>query len=78
MLRRTLGGYLAGLEDLTLLGPAPATVARVNNRYRYRMLLSCSATRRVRDTVAHVVREFTKDKQFRGLHVYADADPYEI
>jgi primosomal protein N' (replication factor Y) len=53
-------------------------VAKVNNRYRYRILLSCTPSRRVRDTVAHVVREFFKDKELRGLHVYADADPYDL
>ena len=76
--RSALSGYLSDLEDLTVLGPAPASVTKVNNRYRYRIILSCSSSRRVRKTVAHVVREFYKDKQLRGLHVYADADPYDI
>ena len=77
-LRCALEGYLSGNKDVSLLGPAPASVTRVNNRYRYRILLSCKVSRRVRDTVAHVVREFFKDKELRGLHVYADWDPYEI
>ncbi len=77
-LRQALGGYLNDLADLSILGPAPATVTKVNNRYRYRVILSCVTSKRVRDTVAHVVREFFRDKELRGLHVFADADPYEI
>ncbi len=77
-LRRALAGYLSDIEDLSILGPAPASVARVNNRYRYRILLSCKTSRRIRDTAAHVERAFFKDREFKGLHVYADADPYDI
>ena len=77
-IRSALSGYLADLEDINVLGPAPASITKVNNRYRYRILLSCTATRRVRNTVAHVVRTFFKDKEHRGLHAYADADPYDI
>nr|WP_084726131.1 primosomal protein N' [Sporobacter termitidis] len=77
-LRAALENYFRGLGDVRLLGPAPAAVAKVNNRYRYRLSVCCRNSRQVRDTVAHVVREFAKDKECRGVHVYADADPYEL
>jgi primosomal protein N' (replication factor Y) len=77
-IRNALRSYFEDLESIKILGPAPAGVAKVNNRYRYRITLTCRLTRRVRDTVAHVVRLLMKDKQFRGLHAYADADPYEF
>jgi primosomal protein N' (replication factor Y) len=77
-LRHALQGYFREMEDLKILGPAPAAVAKVNNRFRYRLSISCRANRRVRDTIAHVVREAAKDKECRGIHVYADTDPFEI
>ena len=77
-LKNGLAGYLKGMENTEIFGPAPAGIAKVNNRYRYRISLSCAVTRKVRDTVAHVVRQFFTDKNNRGLHVYADADPYDI
>jgi primosomal protein N' (replication factor Y) len=77
-LRGALRAYLEDVENLKILGPAPAGIAKVNNRYRYRISVSCRSTKRVRDTIAHNIRLFLKDKQFRGLHVYADADPYEF
>lgn len=77
-IRNALRTYFEDLDSVKILGPAPAGVAKVNNRYRYRITLTCRSTRRVRDTVAHVIRLLLKDKQFRGLHAYADADPYEF
>jgi primosomal protein N' (replication factor Y) len=77
-LKGALRAYLEDLENLKILGPAPAGIAKVNNRYRYRISVTCRSTKRVRDTIAHNIRLFLKDKQFRGLHVYADADPYEF
>jgi primosomal protein N' (replication factor Y) len=77
-LRAALENYFRDLEDVRVLGPAPASVAKVNNRYLFRLSVSCALTRRVRDTIAHVVREFMKDKECRGLHVYADYNPYEM
>ncbi|NMA24937.1 MAG: primosomal protein N' [Clostridiales bacterium] len=76
-LRRALQGYFRGLDEIKILGPAPAAVARINNRYRYRLSISCKINRRIRDTIAHVIREAAKDREFRGIHVFADIDPYE-
>ncbi len=77
-LRHTLQGYFSDLENVKILGPAPAAVVKINNRFRYRLAISCKMNRRVRDTIAHVVREAARDKECRGLYVYADTDPFEM
>lgn len=77
-LRQALEGYFNDLNDVTVLGPASASVTKVNNRYRYRIFISCKTSRRIRDTLAHVIRAFFKDKVQRGLFVYADTDPFDI
>jgi primosomal protein N' (replication factor Y) len=73
-LKYALGGYFKGKTAIKLLGPAPAVVSKVNNKYRYRLLVSCENNKRVRETIAHVIKEFSKDKQNRGVAIYADAD----
>jgi primosomal protein N' (replication factor Y) len=78
ILRRLLEDYLRDEPDACLLGPAPASVTKINNRYRYRITLSCQANKRIRMTVAHVIRTFAKDKACRNIAVYADSDPYEL
>lgn len=77
-LRAALEYYFKDLDDIKILGPAAASVAKINNRFRFVITVSCVASRRVRDTFAHIIREFSKDKEYKGVHVYADSDPYEI
>jgi len=77
-LRRVLEDYLIDEPEVRLLGPAPAAITKINNRYRYRIILSCQANKRIRMTVAHVIREFAKDRASKGVAVYADSDPYEL
>ncbi|MDR1064762.1 MAG: primosomal protein N' [Oscillospiraceae bacterium] len=80
-IRDSLRGYLAGESGISgavsVLGPAPAAVMRVNNRYRYRITLMCRAEKRVREIVAHTVREFLRDGKNRGVSVHADIDPFD-
>ena len=76
-LSSTLNNYFKGEKDIKLLGPAPANVSKVSNKYRYRLLLSCENNKRVRETVAHVIREFSRDSANRGVTVFADADMYD-
>jgi primosomal protein N' (replication factor Y) len=76
LLRGALSGYLADMTGVELLGPAPAPVVKINDRFRYRLSLCCANTRRVRETVAHTIREFSKDNRNRGVGVYADVCPY--
>jgi len=78
VLHRALSGYFQDIANsINLLGPAPAPIPKVNNRYKYRLLLSCDNTKRVRETVAHCIREFSRDKSSKGVTVYADSDSYD-
>ncbi|MEA4965697.1 MAG: primosomal protein N' [Oscillospiraceae bacterium] len=61
--------------QMRILGPAPAPVARVCGRYRYRLTLSLQATREARGLVAYLLREFSKEKS--GVGVFADLNSYE-
>lgn len=60
-----------------LLGPAPAAVAKVNNRYRYRLTLRCGNTKDVRKLLSHLLCAASADKENKGVSVFVDVDPYE-
>ncbi len=62
---------------LEVLGPAPAGVTKVNNRFRYKMTLVLKNNSRNREMVAAVIRGFAQDKENKNLSVFADADPVE-
>jgi len=76
-LRDSFRHYFADLEGVRVLGPAPASVAKVNMRYRYRITLSCKATKRIRETISHLICAFSNDKENRGLSAFADNDPLD-
>lgn len=78
-LRDTLRRWLAAppYRDLAcqVLGPAPAAIAKVNNRYRYRLTLAAENTGPMRELAAHLVRCAQADRKNRGVSVTADVDP---
>lgn len=62
-------------KGVRVLGPAPLSVLRVNNNYRYRVTLCAPPGRGLRRMVADIVARYSSDKQFRGVSVYADTNP---
>ena len=80
-LRRSLEGWLAQPPfrdwELTVLGPAPASVAKINDRYRYRLTLAAQNTKEIRAMVAHLVRCAQTDKENKGVSVSADVNPLD-
>ena len=76
-LRGTLEGALSAYpEPWQLLGPAPAAVAKVNNRYRYRVTLTTKNCAPVRRLLADAIQQANQDRENRGVSVYADMNPY--
>ncbi|MDR2572400.1 MAG: primosomal protein N', partial [Oscillospiraceae bacterium] len=76
-LKNALQGHFRGNSAVKLLGPAPAIVSKINNKYKYRLLVSCKNNKRIRETIAHVMRDFFRDKTNKGVTVFADVDAYD-
>ena len=76
-IRNTISGYFAGKKDITVLGPAPAPVQKINNRHRYRIVIKCENSRGNREIIAHTIKEFSRDSKNRGVVAFADIDPYD-
>ena len=68
---------LKGRNDCLVLGPAPLSVVKVNNRYRYAVRLSCADAKQMRTLISRIVMECCTDKRFKGVCVYADANMLE-
>ena len=63
--------------DIQVIGPAPAAVTKVNNRYRYRVTVSGKNNKELRALLAHLVRAAQQDKENRGVSVFADMNPLD-
>lgn len=60
-----------------VLGPAPAPVVKVNNRYRYRVLLVGRNNLAIRERVSWILKEFSGRGENRGLRIFADCNAME-
>ena len=62
-------------EGTRVLGPAPLSILKVNNNYRYRVTLCAVPGSGMRRLVAGTVVKFSADRRYRGAAVYADTNP---
>lgn len=64
-------------EICTALGPAPCPVPKINHHYRYRLTLRCVMTKPLRNLLAHLLRQFSTDKENRGVTAFIDINGYD-
>ena len=66
-----------GAEHCTVLGPAPCPVPKINYNFRYRLTLRCGQSKQLRLLLAHLLRQFAKDKLNRGVSAFADVNGFD-
>ena len=64
-------------ENCTALGPAPCMVPKINYNFRYRLTLRCAMTKNLRFLLAHLLREFARDGQNRGVSAFIDVNGFD-
>lgn len=60
---------------IRVLGPSPALVSKVSNKYRYKIIVKCRSTAAFRSVISSLLADFGRDREFKDVTVYADADP---
>ena len=63
---------------LRVIGPAPAAVARVSGRYRFRLIIKFKNSRRFREMLSLLLSETGKNRELADVTVFADIDPDTI
>lgn len=70
-----IGATRPQLDDVMILGPAPAPLALLRGRYRYRLLLNARRSAEVQK----VIRDWLGALSFpQGIRVAVDVDPYSF
>ena len=64
-------------QTCTVLGPAPCTVPKINYNFRYQLTLRCRMTKELRFLIAHLLREFSRDKLNRGVTAFVDVNGFD-
>ena len=84
-MRRAAAGLRDGLRSaagqepyrgmaLDILGPAPAPVVKVNNRYRYRVTVIGRNDKTLRGLLAAFMKAFSKRGENRSMQIYTDCN----
>ena len=64
-------------EQCTVLGPAPCPVPKINYNYRYRLTLRCRMGSTLRALLAHLLRQFSQDRENRGVSAFIDVNGFD-
>ena len=76
-LGRCLEDPVYGAKDCAVLGPAPCPVPKINYNFRYRITMRCPMDRNKRALLAHLLRQFSMDRENRGVSAFADINGYD-
>ncbi|MEO6093499.1 MAG: primosomal protein N', partial [Novosphingobium sp.] len=72
---RAIGGAQPQAKDVTILGPAPAPLALLRGRHRYRLLVNARRSAEVQ----RIIRAWLDPLRFPpGVRVAIDIDPYSF
>ncbi|MCD8025957.1 MAG: primosomal protein N' [Clostridiales bacterium] len=61
---------------LRVLGPSPALVVKVSNKFRYKLIIKCKNNRKFRSLLSTLLIYFGKNKEFANVTVYADMNAF--
>lgn len=64
-------------ETCTVLGPAPCPVPKINYNFRYRLTLRCSMNQNLRGLLGYLLRQFSQDRDNRGVTAFADVNGFD-
>ena len=60
-----------------ILGPAPAPIVKLNDRYRYRITVVGKNDKPMRELLAAFMKEFSRRPEHRGMGIYTDCNLME-
>jgi len=58
--------------EMKVLGPSPASIVKINGKYRYKIVLLTENNKRVRDLISRLLRDFMKDKKNKNMSIIPD------
>ena len=64
-------------ETCSVLGPAPCPVPKINYNFRHRLTLRCRMSKPLRQLLAHLLRQFSTDRENRGVTAFIDVNGFD-
>ena len=73
-MKRLVGKAKASYSDIPLrvLGPSPASIAKVSNKYRFKLIVKCRNNKRFRKLLSETLLEYNSIKENKNTTAYID------
>ena len=62
-------------QHILINDPSPLPVVRVNDQFRYRLLLSCRLDKYTRRVLSELLKDCSRDREMRGIYLGIETDP---
>ena len=63
---------------LMILGPSPCNIPKINNKYRFRIIIKCKNSKQFRDLIRKLIVSSNKKGKYKNISVFADVNPESI
>lgn len=63
---------------IRILGPSPQTVIKINNKYRYKIIIKAKNDNNFRKMLSDILFNFSSDKQYKNVSTYIDVAPLDL
>lgn len=65
-------------QKIIVLGPMPPRLSKVNNKFRYRLIIKCKNSKRLRSMMSELLIDFGKNKTFSDVTALIDINPESL
>lgn len=64
--------------NIIVLGPVTPRVSKLGGKYRERIIIKCKNTSNFRKMISELLKQFSKEKKYNDVSIYADINPESI
>ncbi len=65
-------------QKVIVLGPLPARISKMSNKYRYRIIIKCKNSRSFREMISELLIAYGKSKKYSDISVNVDINPENL
>lgn len=65
-------------QKIIVLGPMPPRISKINNKFRYRIIIKCKNSKDFRGMISELLVSFGKNQKFRDVTLTADINPESL
>lgn len=65
-------------EKIIVLGPMPPRISKINNKFRFRIIIKCKNSRNFRKMISELLIKYGKEKKYQNITVTADINPVNL